>query len=75
MTQPKTVGPYQVVELKLPGGAAKTAVLSVRISADLNRRMHEATDISGYRVSVTTLVSRGIELAIKELAVMRKASS
>lgn len=68
--QAKQVGPYQVVELKHPD--AKTAVLSCRLSADLMRRVHEACDGEPYSISISALAHRGLELAIEELAAIRK---
>lgn len=41
-------------------------LLSVRIPGDLRRRIHEACEAGSYKITVTTLVERGIELAIKE---------
>lgn len=42
-------------------------ILSVRISSDLKRRLHGACGAGPYKLSVTALVERGLELAIKEL--------
>lgn len=50
-------------------------VLSVRISADLKRRMSEACDAGPYRVPITSIVERGIELALKELSEMQPRKS
>ena len=50
-------------------------VLSVRISADLKRRMAEACDAGPYKLSITTIVERGIELAIKELSELQPRKS
>ena len=72
MADAKQIGPYEVLQLKHPDPDAKTAVLSCRLSADLNRRMHEACDGEPYRISVSALVHRGITLAIEELAAIRK---
>jgi Arc/MetJ-type ribon-helix-helix transcriptional regulator len=50
-------------------------VLNVRISSDLKRRIDEATEAGPYPVSITHLVQRGIELALKELAELRAKQS
>jgi hypothetical protein len=46
----------------------KAVPMSIRVSADLKRRMEAASEVGPYRVSITNLVERGIELALKELA-------
>ena len=71
-TQTKQVGPYLVQELKHPDPEAKTAVLSCRLSGELHRRMLAACDSEPYRISISALVHRGIELAIQELTGIRK---
>ena len=51
--------------------AKPAEVLSVRVPADLKRRMEAASETGPYPVSITNLVQRGIELALKELAELR----
>lgn len=68
MAQTKQLGPYEVLELPKRHGVRKEAVLSVRIDADLKRRLDEACDAGPYRITQSSLVQRGIELAIEELA-------
>jgi hypothetical protein len=55
--------------------AKADAVLSVRISSDLKRQMEAASEAGPYRVSITNLVERGLELALKELADIRGKQS
>lgn len=47
------------------------SVMSVRVSDDLRRRLAETADAEPYRVTFTSLVERGIELALKELREIR----
>lgn len=53
-------------------GAVKQSVLSVRIRPDLKARLDQPR-IGPYRVSITDLVERGIELALAELEDLQRA--
>ena len=52
--------------------APKTAPLSVRISAELKAELDRATNVGPYKLSVTTILERGIVLAIRELDELAK---
>jgi len=47
--------------------------MSVRVSPDLKRRLYEASSLGPYKVTVTNIIERGIELALKELSDLRKS--
>lgn len=46
-------------------------VMSVRVSPDLERRLRQTLAAGPYRVTISSLVERGIELALKELSEIR----
>lgn len=49
-----------------PPRPGRSAVLSVRISQELKDRM-EAARLGPYKVSITDIIERGIELALAEM--------
>ena len=49
--------------------------MSIRISADLKKRLLDATEIGPYRLTMTSLIERGIELALKEMREMQLRKS
>ena len=58
--------PYEV-RLRKERQDPKTEVLSIRIDADLKARMMKCCEGGPYRIGITALAERGIELAIQEL--------
>ena len=52
--------------------APKTAPLSVRISAELRAELERASHAGPYKISITTILERGIVLAIRELDELAK---
>jgi hypothetical protein len=55
--------------LSYNGGMAKDRTLTVRIPPEIETRLAKATDrkINPYAPSITQVVSRGLELALKEI--------
>lgn len=51
--------------------APKSAVVSLRISAEIKAKLDAAVQWGPYRLSMTDIVERGIVLAIEELAVTK----
>ncbi|MCD1645301.1 hypothetical protein [Aurantimonas coralicida] len=52
----------------------KTAMLTVRLSENRKQALDEAATTGPYRISATSIVERGIDLAIAELNAMRNAA-
>lgn len=52
----------------------KTATLTVRLSEDRKQALDEAATTGPYQISATSIVERGIDLAIAELNAMRDAA-
>lgn len=48
--------------------APKTAVVSLRISAEIKAKLDQAAQWGPYRLSMSDIVERGIVLALAELA-------
>lgn len=53
--------------------AKKTSTLTVRLSQELRDKLEAARTAIPYQPSVTSIIERGIVLAIRELEVMSKA--
>lgn len=54
---------------------SKSETLTIRISADLKGRMHAARAAMPYPPTVTTIIERGIVLAIAEMEKMTAAAT
>lgn len=52
----------------------KTSSLTVRLTDEQRARLEAAANIGPYRVSITEIVTRGIELASCELERMKKSA-
>jgi len=48
----------------------KTAALTVRLSAEMHQKLHDLAERGPYRISITSIIERGIELAALELGQM-----
>lgn len=49
---------------------AKTETLTLRLSADLRQKLSHAQGVTPYRMTITSIVERGIVLALRELEQM-----
>lgn len=54
-------------------GQQKPSTITVRLTADQRDRLDRAGSIGPYRVSLTEIITRGIELAAQELEAMEAA--
>lgn len=48
-----------------------TTSITIRMDADLRRRMDVAASVGPYALSLTSIIERGVELALQELEVIR----
>lgn len=51
----------------------KTTALTIRMDADLRRRLELATSAGPYALSLTSIIERGAELALQELEAIRSS--
>lgn len=54
---------------------SKPKTITVRLTDEQHARLHAASSIGPYRVSLTEIIARGIELASQELEQMDAARS
>jgi hypothetical protein len=79
MTAPEEllrIGPYVATlnpkfQSKQPG---EKGVLSVRISAAAKANLEQAVEIGPYRLTITAVIERGLELALRELKELKEHS-
>ena len=50
----------------------KSQTLSIRLTEEVRDRLERATTVGPYRVTMTEIIARGIELAAQELDEMAK---
>lgn len=66
------LGPYLVLDKGTEDSAPKTAVLSMRLRAELKAELDRVATTGPYRIGITAIVERGIVLAIRELDELAK---
>jgi hypothetical protein len=54
---------------------SKPKTITVRLTDEQHARLHAASAVGPYRVSLTEIIARGIELASQELEQMNAARS
>lgn len=54
----------------MPAEDKKTSTLTVRLTTDMRDKLDRLAERGPYRISITSIIERGIELAAQELATL-----